>query len=329
MKPGGHGGKDPQKPQKHVSESSVETADGEHAAEAENHPSRSWSDMGPRLISASVLLLITVLMVWAGGIWFALLVSIVFAGGLREWEAMIGARQNRPFGIFLIALMALVPVIASVAGLLFGIFLGVAGSVISLFGRAEFRVWRAAGFLFFSAVVLALLLIRGIDSWGFDSSGFAVFDFASWGVVGWGFAACFFLGATVWMTDTGALLAGRHFRGAKLNPGISPAKTWSGAIGGLLSGTLSGLLVWFFVSPSPWWIGMLIAASVSIFGQVGDLAESAVKRHFRVKDSGDAIPGHGGLLDRIDSLTFGALLVFAIGALNSGSRFVAQGLFIW
>ncbi len=301
---------------------------GSKADRAES-ASRSWSDMGPRLISASVLLAVTIFMVWAGGVWFALLLSLSFGGVLREWEAMIGARQNRPFGMFLIALIALVPVVGSVFGIVFGIFAGVAGSIISLFGQARFRIWRAGGFLFFSAVILALLLIRGIDRWSIDASDFDVSDFASWGIVGWGFAACFFLGATVWMTDTGALLAGRYFRGAKLNPDISPAKTWSGAIGGFILGTLSGLLVFVIVSPSSWWIGLAMAAGVSVFGQVGDLMESAVKRHFRVKDSGDAIPGHGGLLDRMDSLTFGALLLFAIGAINSGFQFVARGIFVW
>jgi len=298
-------------------------------AENAETASKSWSDMGPRLISAAVLLAVTIFMVWAGGIWFALLVALAFGGVLREWEAMIGALQNRPFGMFLIALIALVPIIGTVWGIAFGILMGGAGTIISLFGHAKFRIWRAGGFLFFSAVILALLLIRGIDTWSFDASEYVVSDFASWGIVGWGFAACFFLGATVWMTDTGALLAGRYFRGAKLNPDISPAKTWSGAIGGLISGTLSGLLVFVIVSPAPWWIGLMIAASVSIFGQMGDLVESAIKRHFRVKDSGDAIPGHGGLLDRMDSLTFGALLMFAIGAINSGSQFVARGIFIW
>jgi phosphatidate cytidylyltransferase len=86
------------------------------------------------------------------------------------------------------------------------------------------------------------------------------------------------------MTDTGAFFAGRQFGGAKLNPEISPAKTWSGAIGGLITGSLAGLVVWVVATPSPWWIGVAIAATVSIAGQFGDLGESAIKRHFRIKD---------------------------------------------
>ena len=83
------------------------------------------------------------------------------------------------------------------------------------------------------------------------------------------------------------------------------------------------------VTDSPWWIGLVLSAVISVLGQLGDLSESAVKRHFRVKDSGDIIPGHGGLMDRLDSLTFGILLVLVIGTLHAGFGSVAQGLLYW
>ncbi|HHS82992.1 MAG TPA: CDP-archaeol synthase, partial [Devosia sp.] len=142
-------------------------------------------------------------------------------------------------------------------------------------------------------------------------------------------AACFFLGTTIWMTDTGAFFIGRQLGGAKLNPDISPAKTWSGALGGLFTGTLAGLVIWIIATPSPVWIGLVIAAAVSIAGQLGDLTESAIKRNFQIKDTSDVIPGHGGLMDRLDSLTFGALLVFAIGAVHLNLYWVAAGLMLW
>jgi phosphatidate cytidylyltransferase len=173
----------------------------------------------------------------------------------------------------------------------------------------EATLWRLAGLVFFAAVILALLAIRGT---GND-----------------GFIAGLFLGVAVWLTDTGAFFTGRVIGGERLAPGISPSKTWSGALGGLALGTLGGLLFWIFVVGSPWWIGGLLAASVSILGQVGDLAESAVKRRFRVKDSGDIIPGHGGLMDRLDSLTFAALLVFAVGLVHAGHGDIATGFLRW
>jgi phosphatidate cytidylyltransferase len=80
---------------------------------------------------------------------------------------------------------------------------------------------------------------------------------------------------------------------------------------------------------SPWWVGAVLAASISILGQLGDLAESAIKRRFRVKDSGDIIPGHGGLMDRLDSLTFAALLVFVVGFAHGGYSSIAAGILTW
>ncbi|QDZ10386.1 hypothetical protein FPZ08_06255 [Devosia ginsengisoli] len=83
-------------------------------------------------------------------------------------------------------------------------------------------------------------------------------------------------------------------------------------------------------SPTPpWWIGLVLSATISVLGQLGDLSESAIKRHFRIKDSGDIIPGHGGLMDRLDSLTFGVLLVLLVGALHAGYGSVAEGLLYW
>jgi phosphatidate cytidylyltransferase len=270
---------------------------------------KNWKDLGPRLASAGVLLAVTILVVWLGGIWFALLLSLVFAGIYREWEVMISTAPLISSGYVLVGLMALVPLGVAIAGIWAGGVLMLAGIGVAATGGRELFAWRAGGLAFFSLVVVSLVLVRGSALIGF--------------------AACFFLGASVWMTDTGAFFTGRIFGGAKLNTDISPAKTWSGAVGGLIVGTLSGLLVWIVVTPSPWWIGLALAALVSLSGQIGDLSESAVKRRFAIKDTSDLIPGHGGLLDRLDSLTFGALMVLAIGAVNFGLDGVAKGLLIW
>jgi phosphatidate cytidylyltransferase len=82
-------------------------------------------------------------------------------------------------------------------------------------------------------------------------------------------------------------------------------------------------------SGSPWWIGLILAAAMGLIGQVGDLAESAIKRRFRIKDSGDIIPGHGGLMDRLDSTTFGALFLFAVGFVHGGWGHIADGFLHW
>jgi len=287
----------------------MNTNNQENKPDPDQNTSRSWADMGPRLTSAFVLLAITIFMVWAGGIWFALLVGGVFAGVYREWEIMISGQPMQPLGYALASLLALVAIGTSLGGVFAGLIIFALAIMVAASRPRATLGWRIFGLAFISIVIIALIEIRGIELAGFYAS--------------------IFLGTTVWMTDTGALFSGRHFGGAKLNPEISPAKTWSGALGGLVSGTLSGVLVWVVVAPAPWWIGMVLAAGVSLTGQLGDLGESAMKRHFRIKDSSDLIPGHGGLMDRLDSLTFGALLVFGIGFWHQGLGQIAQGLLLW
>ena len=110
----------------------------------------------------------------------------------------------------------------------------------------------------------------------------------------------------VWATDIAAYLAGRTVGGPKLMPRVSPKKTWSGAIGGLLGGVAASLLfVWGMeiqMSVGTAVMLALAAMALSAVAQAGDLAESAVKRHCKFKDSGGMLPGHGGLLDRVDGL---------------------------
>jgi phosphatidate cytidylyltransferase len=270
---------------------------------------RSWADLGPRLLSAVVLLPLTAAALYFGGYLFAAVVGAVFAGAYREWETMVTLKPLSPFGIVLIALVFVGGIVFSVWGATACLAVFVAGAVIALVGGAESRLWRAGGLMYFGLVVVALLTMRDTDQ-----------------LHGW---TGVFLGAVIWLTDTGAFFTGRQLGGEKLAPGISPAKTWSGALGGLALGTLAGIVLWHFLTVSPWWIGLLLAASMSILGQVGDLCESALKRRFRIKDSGDIIPGHGGLMDRLDSVTFGVLFLYVVGVLHAGPAMVAAGFLNW
>jgi phosphatidate cytidylyltransferase len=149
------------------------------------------------------------------------------------------------------------------------------------------RLWAAAGFVAAAVIVAVPPAVRGDPALG---------------VVGvlWMFAV-------VWSTDVVAYFTGRRLGGPKLWARVSPGKTWSGAAGGLVAGTAAGLAVallgrrWGWVEPVPMlWIALL-SAFASILGQIGDLAESALKRGFGVKDSGHLIPGHGGVMDRLDA----------------------------
>ncbi len=126
-----------------------------------------------------------------------------------------------------------------------------------------------------------------------------------------------FLLVVVWSSDIGAYIAGRLIGGPKLAPAISPGKTWSGAIGGLACAMAIGLLVTRFAAPGPVLHALVVAAGLSIASQLGDLLESACKRHFGVKDSSGLIPGHGGVFDRLDGVLAAApvavLLALALG----------------
>lgn len=270
---------------------------------------RKWTDVGPRVISAAVLVAITAISLYVGSYFFAAVVGVVYAGAYREWETMVTRTALGPGGMMLIGLVALSGLAFPLAGWA-GIVATIGPAIVlSLFMGLEYAPWRIGGLALFGLLIGAVITLRGT---GTD-----------------GIMAGIYLGTVVWTTDSAAFFSGRQIGGEKLAPIISPSKTWSGAVGGLAMGTVAGLVVWLIVTESPWWIGLLLSMSISLAGQAGDLGESALKRHFRIKDSGDIIPGHGGLMDRMDSLTFGVILVFIVGALHAGFGSVARGLLYW
>ena len=142
-------------------------------------------------------------------------------------------------------------------------------------------------------------------------------------------AAIAFVFATVWATDIGAYFAGRAIGGPKLWPAVSPKKTWAGAIGGLAAALVAAIAT-ARVIDVPVVPALLVAATaISVAGQFGDLFESYIKRRFGVKDSGSIIPGHGGLMDRVDALTVGGSVAAVIGLIHSAGSDAARGLIWW
>jgi phosphatidate cytidylyltransferase len=114
----------------------------------------------------------------------------------------------------------------------------------------------------------------------------------------------------VWGFDAAAFFAGRYFGRHKLAPTISPAKTWEGVIGGLVFSVLACLLCTVLPLGVPWYIAIVMGICIGTAATLGDLAESLLKRQTKVKDSGQFMPGHGGMLDRVDSLMFAVMVVF-------------------
>jgi phosphatidate cytidylyltransferase len=270
---------------------------------------RSWADVGPRLASAAVLIALTATALYVGSYFFAAVVGAVYGGAFREWEAMVTRAPLTPMSWVLIGLVALSGLIYPLLGAAGSLGIILIAAILAYATAREGRVWRSAGIVIFGLLILSALTMRGTSVDGI------------WVGV--------YLGTVVWMTDSAAFFTGRQIGGEKLAPDISPSKTWSGALGGLALGTAAGVLVWMWFNDSPVWIGLLLSAAISILGQAGDLTESAIKRHFRIKDSGDIIPGHGGLMDRLDSLTFGLFFVVIVGGLHAGFGAVAQGLLYW
>ncbi len=153
-------------------------------------------------------------------------------------------------------------------------------------------VWTVAGILYVGWLLGYLVALRDLD------------DGRNW---------VFFALFITFASDTAAFFTGRALGRHKLAPHISPGKTWEGATGGILGAVIVSL---FFILPTPlslpltWWQAALLGLLVSIFGQLGDLAESLFKRNMGVKDSGSLIPGHGGFLDRMDSIVFAGIVVY-------------------
>ena len=172
--------------------------------------------------------------------------------------------------------------------------------LIGLLGRRQKEgafnswVWTVAGILYVGWLLGHLVALRGLD------------DGRNW---------VFFILFVTWASDTFAFFVGRKFGRHKLAPGISPGKTWEGAAGGVVAAVIMSIL---FFTPTPFrlpltsWQAIPLAVLVSIFGQLGDLVESMLKRNMGVKDSGSLMPGHGGVLDRIDSLVFASVVVYYV-----------------
>jgi phosphatidate cytidylyltransferase len=234
--------------------------------------SSKWSDFWVRTASAAVLGPIALLCLADGGWAWTALIAVALAGLGLEWGKL--ARLARP-GV-LAALLGVVWVCGVWGGVFAGLLAVLAMALIAALSLSRFAAY---GIPYAGIGGVALLWLR-------LQSGVGLID-------------TLFLVVVIWSTDIGAYLVGRFVGGPKLAPRISPGKTWSGSLGGLLIGGLAGALL------AGRGHGVELAALpagflLSIFAQSGDLLESAIKRKLGVKDSGNTIPGHGGLFDRLD-----------------------------
>ena len=261
-----------------------------------------------RVIAALVLAPIAVAIAYAGGWLWTVLVTVAAIGLYLEWLAIVGAaRQMRVVALGVVGLAIAGCCVASgrIDAALVPLALGFAS--VALFST-ERRGWTAAGFGYAAAAQLASVLVR-LDRF-------------------WGFVALILILLVVWVTDIGGYFAGRGIGGPKLWPRVSPKKTWAGAVGGFAASLVvaAGFALFGLGRTAPL---LVLGAALSIVSQLGDLFESAVKRRFGVKDSSRIIPGHGGLLDRLDGFVAAVVLAAIFGFLRDGVDGVGRGLMVW
>jgi phosphatidate cytidylyltransferase len=260
-----------------------------------------WGDLRMRAASALVLAPLVLASLWFGAWWWTALLAIAAAGLAMEWMRLCGGRLASPAGLVLLAAVLAAGAAARGGQGLLGV--GVIAAGFLLVWRLAGRVGPAAGAPYLGLAALALVWLRGDGEAGRDNM--------------------LFLLLVVWAGDIGAYAAGRLVGGAKLAPRISPGKTWSGALGGLAAAMAVGAAVALALHGGALARILAVAGGIGIVAQLGDLLESTLKRHYGVKDTGHLIPGHGGLLDRVDGVLTAAPLA-ALLALAAG-----PGVVLW
>ena len=261
-----------------------------------------------RVVVAAVLIPLAVAIAYFGGWLWAALVTAAAIGLFVEWLFVVGLASAVALAIRGGVALALGGICFAVGRIDAALIVLALGLISVLWTAPERRGWAAAGFCYAAAAEIASILLR--------------LDPAK------GFAALMFVLVIVWVTDSGGYFAGRGIGGPKLWPSVSPKKTWAGAVGGFAASL--AVACGFAVFDLGRTVPLLISAAIlSVASQFGDLFESAVKRRFGVKDSSHIIPGHGGLMDRLDGFVAAVALAAIFGFLRGGADGVGRGLMVW
>jgi phosphatidate cytidylyltransferase len=247
-----------------------------------------------RLISSAFMAPIVLLAVYLGGLAYGAVLTCALTIGLYEWLRLVAPGTRTQTVSFACAML----VVLMTGGLLFstacGAVLGTVFTFVLFFlsrrDHNEQASWVALGIPYMGISGLALLALRATPNNGA--------------------ALVFYLLITVWSTDVGAFAAGRLIGGRKLAPTLSPNKTWAGLFGGMALAFVVGYLMASLLGAKHPEVALVLSPVLAAVAQGGDLFESALKRRSGVKESGDLIPGHGGILDRIDGLVFVGIFVF-------------------
>jgi phosphatidate cytidylyltransferase len=269
-----------------------------------------------RIASAAIMAPLAIAAAYIGGWPFSLFWAVAAIAVLWEWITLVAGSNSLLMFSSCGSAVAVSAMLAARGRPVAAIFLvGLGALAATIFAPREQRRWITAGVGYAGVMLLAPLLLRGNDPIGNDDR--------------LGFVALALLFAIVWTTDVFGYFVGRTFGGPKLMPAVSPKKTWSGAIAGLIGAGIAGVAVaHFFGGFNLTAIGIL-ALLLSVVSQAGDLFESFVKRRFGAKDASGLIPGHGGVMDRLDGFWAACLIACLIGLLRGGFDDTARGLLIW
>jgi phosphatidate cytidylyltransferase len=263
-----------------------------------------------RIVSAAVLAPLALFVAWLGDWPFALFWGAAAIAVLWEWTRLVAGPRH---WLMLSSCASAIAVAALVAWRdrpIAGIFLvGLGALAATIFAPRERRFWITAGIGYAGTLLLAPLLLRADQTYGFP--------------------AMVLLFAIVWSTDIFAYFAGRAIGGPKLAPAVSPKKTWSGAVGGAVGAVLVAVAVADLFGSVDRGTIAVIALALSVCAQLGDLLESWIKRQFGVKDASRLIPGHGGVMDRLDGFWAAAVAACVVGLLRGGFDNAARGLLVW
>jgi phosphatidate cytidylyltransferase len=268
------------------------------------------SELALRVCSALVLVPLAIGTAYLGGWAFALFWGAAAIGVLWEWISLVAPSEERSMLLIGGAALALAVALSGMGHVLAAIVVLAMGALgVAALTLAPRRAWIAGAVVYAGALAVAPIVLR------LDEED--------------GFLAVIFLFAIVWMSDIGAYFAGRALGGPKLVPQVSPNKTWAGAVGGLLAAILAAVAVAKLAALSAIFPLAVLALALSVFAQAGDLFESFLKRRFHAKDSSHLIPGHGGLMDRLDGFVTASVAAALIGLLRGGFEAPGRGLLIW
>jgi phosphatidate cytidylyltransferase len=268
------------------------------------------SELALRVCSALVLVPLAIGTAYVGGWPFAAFWGFAALIVLWEWCSLVAPSDRRlalMTGTATIVLAVVLVVVGHHQATLVVLAMGTLAA--AALAPSERRIWVASGVPYAGALAVAPIVLRA------DSAN--------------GFLAMLFLFAIVWATDIVAYFVGRAVGGPKLMPQVSPKKTWSGALGGTVAAVALAVAFAHAAALAAWLAIAMLAVVLSVVAQGGDLFESFLKRRFGAKDSSHLIPGHGGLMDRLDGFVTAGVVAALIGVARGGFESPGRGLLMW